>query len=331
VIQVRYENDSNISLAMDSPTGVVITNDPATIALESEKNGYVQRRAVDTYLKHIFERAWATTQPLFHLISIETRAGCNYSCRFCPVAHNVDPREPGEMSWDLLRKIARELADLNYDARIALFGNNEPLMDPRLPEITRLFRSRCPEADIRVLTNGTLTTGALVADLFEAGLSTLVINNYTDGQRLIQPVRKLLECSTRFLPFDIRISVRSRTAVLTTRAGLAPNKPTPSAGPHGFCALPFTDFYVNYRGRANLCCFDAHGKVEIGDVQKRPIQALWKSPELNVYRQSLLRSERSGLTLCENCDYDGFREPVFRRNQPIIRADIIAASDSIPT
>lgn len=122
-----------------------------------------------------------------------------------------------------------------------------------------LFRSVCPDCDIRILTNGTRASVGLVVKLFEAGLSTLVINNYTDGKRLLEPVRALINSADRLVPFDIRVSVRSRAAVLTTRAGLSPNKPHPVQQPHGFCALPFTDLYITYTGRVNLCCFDATG------------------------------------------------------------------------
>ena len=263
---------------------------------------------------------WSTgSGELFQLILIETRAGCNYMCAFCPVSRHVDPRPPGEMSIPLLRQLAGELADIGYAGRIALFGNNEPLLDPRLAEIVKLFRDACPDSDIRVLTNGTYASLDRVKILFEAGLSTLVINNYTDGSRFIVPVRSLIRAGDQLLPFDIRISIRNRDEVLTTRAGHAPNKLIPASAPHGFCALPFTDIYVSYTGKVNLCSFDAYGDVTIGDVKDEPILEIWRSELLGSYRSSLLRSVRGGLTLCENCDYDGFRAPRLLGDSPITR------------
>jgi MoaA/NifB/PqqE/SkfB family radical SAM enzyme len=322
VIRIRYERSQRNLVTLEPSRDVTIIDDESVIACESEKNQPTQREAVDLHLRPIFEHVWRNSVPPFHVVSIETRAGCNYSCNFCPVGRHFDPREPGEMSWFLLKKIASELAAMNYAARIGLFGNNEPLLDPRLPEIVSLLRTNCPNANLRILTNGTYVNASLVIRLFEAGLSTLVINNYTDGRRLIRPIRTLFEEAPRFKEYDIRVSVRSRTDVLTTRAGMAPNKPRPSVAAHGFCALPFTDLYVNYRGKVNLCCFDAHGLIEIGDVSEAPIWDIWRSPLMATYRSSLLQSVRRGLTLCENCDYDGFREPAFHPDIPMTRSDI---------
>jgi MoaA/NifB/PqqE/SkfB family radical SAM enzyme len=323
MIRIRFPRASPMPWGgASAPTGVDVTDDPRVIALEGEKNGAAQFAVVDQYIRPAFEKIWSTGKgELFQLILIETRAGCNYTCAFCPVSRHVDPRPAGEMSMPLLRRLADELADFDYPGRIALFGNNEPFLDPRLTEIVRMFREACPDSDIRVLTNGTYVSVGRVKSLFEVGLSTLVINNYTDGRRLIAPVKLLIRAGDQLLPFDIRISVRSRTEILTTRAGHAPNKLVPASMPHGFCALPFTDLYVSYTGMVNLCSFDAYGDVTIGDVKDKPILEIWKSDLLDFYRGSLLRSKRDGLTLCENCDYDGFRIPRLLDDSPFTRGD----------
>ena len=258
----------------------------------------------------------------FALVSIETRSGCNYDCSFCPVSRSVDPRAPGEMSYELLQKIAAELSDLRFSGMICLFGNNEPLLDERMPGLVRMFSSECPQSKVRILTNGTYVSVPLVTELFEAGLARLTINNYTDGQRLIAPVRSLVRAAGQLFPFDIRVSVRSRVEVLTTRAGTAPNKQVPAFTPTGFCGLPFTDIYVSYTGAVNLCSFDAYGQVPMGNVTDLPLMSIWQSEGFQHYRDNLLRSVRAGLTLCQNCDYDGFRNPDDRLKVPLIRQDL---------
>ncbi|HZB31615.1 MAG TPA: radical SAM/SPASM domain-containing protein [Streptosporangiaceae bacterium] len=301
---------------------VEITHDTAVIALESEKNRPEHVDGVNTVLRPIFEQMWHHASPLFRIVSVETRSSCNYTCSFCPVSRSVDPREAGEMSLELLQRIAGELADLRFAGRIALFGNNEPLLDRRLADIVRMFRSSCPKADLRILTNGVLATPDLVGELFEAGLSTLTVNNYTDGRRLIAPVWTLIAAADRLRPFDIRISVRSRTETLTTRAGLAPNKPHPTRTPQGFCALPFTDLHISYTGDVNLCCFDAYGSVSMGKVTDASIVDIWQAPGFAVHRRSLLRGSRAGLSLCQHCDFDGFREPATNVGRKVTRADL---------
>jgi MoaA/NifB/PqqE/SkfB family radical SAM enzyme len=301
---------------------VEITQDTAVIALESEKNRPVHIERVNTMLRPIFEGMWSRAPRLFYIVSIETRSGCNHTCSFCPVSRSTDPRKRGEMSFELLERIAGELAGLRFAGRIALFGNNEPLLDHRLVDIVRLFRNSCPEADLRILTNGLLATPGLVGELFGAGLSTLTVNNYTDGRRLIAPVRALIAAADRLRPFDIRVSVRSRTEILTTRAGQAPNKPRPDRKPQGFCALPFTDLHIAYTGDVNLCCFDAHGSVSMGKVTDASIVEIWQAPGFAAHRRNLLRGSRAGLPLCQHCDFDGFREPQPNIGRQLTRADL---------
>lgn len=325
MIRLRFAPDVTVPTSLPLRSGVVeLTTDSTVIAAESEKNGATRATSVDQVLRPLFAGRWREHAPLFSLVSVETRAGCNHECGFCPVSRSIDPRAPGKLEMNLVCKIADELADLDFAGRVSLFGNNEPLLDTRLVEIVALFRSRLPRVDIRILTNGTLATPQLVAELFGAGLSTLTVNNYTDGERLIRPVNDLMGAGEQFAPFDIRISVRDRGEVLTTRAGLAPNKPVPAEPPTGFCALPFTDLHIAYTGDVSQCCFDAHGRVSMGSVATSRMTDIWYSPKFTSLRESLLQSRREGLTLCETCDFDGFRDPDVGGSTPLIRQDLPA-------
>ena len=89
--------------------------------------------------------------------------------------------------------------------------------------------------------------------------------------------------------------------------------------PRGFCALPFTDILVSYTGKLNLCSFDAHGKVIIGDIRTQTLVESWNSAVLNRYRRDLLQGVRANLELCEKCDFDGFRDPYDQTNKVLTR------------
>lgn len=328
MIRIRLPNHTLIdALAPGKGQSAHVTDDDRIVALESEKNTFRTRAAVDQLLRPAVEAIWSLSRPLFSIVSVETRAGCNYDCGFCPVGKAIDPRPPGELSLSLLEKISEELAELGFAGRVSLFGNNEPLLDERMPEIVAMFRERLPDADLRILTNGTRAGLALVHELFDRGLSTLIINNYTDGTRLIAPVRRLIEAAEEFTSHDIRISVRKRDEILTTRAGLAPNKPAPEFTPRGFCALPFTDLHVTYTGDVGLCCFDAHGRVTIGNVADASLVEIWQSPLFEPYREGLMRSTRSGLTPCETCDFDGFRELEANSGPTVSRLDLLEVNN----
>lgn len=317
MIRVRYPRGSIIDRDRASLTGpyAVEVTDPGVIALEEEKNGPAQFAFVERGLRPWFERRWSAGPQPFTFVSVETQAGCNCTCSFCPVSRHADPRPAGRMTLEVLTKIAGELAEIDFAGGIALFGNNEPLLDDRIADIVRLFGASVPKAQLRMLTNGTLMTPDLVRRLFDAGLGLLTINNYTDGQRMIRPLRRLIEHGADLAPFDIRVSMRHRDEVLTTRGGLAPNKPVPAVSPRGFCALPFTEIHISYTGGVSLCGFDPHHRESMGDVTTDSLRDIWTGHALTSYRDRLIAGVRGGL--CGACDFDGFRDPRAARPRPL--------------
>lgn len=242
----------------------------------------------------------------FKVINIETKTRCNFTCNFCPVNLNVDPRPIGEMDWKIIYKIADELSDINYSKTINLFGNNEPLLDNRITKIIDIFRKACPNSKIKLLTNGILLNKKLCHDLFESGLSKIRINNY--GNKLISSCKEILSSAQEFRNNDIVISVRLRSEILTTRAGNAPNKHTAEIRSSGFCGLPFVDLTIDYLGRAVLCCFDAYSEHFIADISRVTLREAWMSSTLRGIRDTLSAEGRQALPVCSKCDFDGFRD-----------------------
>lgn len=285
---------------------IEVTDDPRVLALEAEKNLEHTRHHVNTVLVEQYREQWSAGVAPFRLVSIETRTGCNASCAFCGVNRSADPRPVRELGWPTIRRVSEQLGAAGYAGRIALFGNNEPLLDPRIVAIVAHFREAVPGADLRLLTNGTLLSVDLAQQLFAAGLTTLTVNNYTDGTRLIGPVRSLLRSAATFADVDLRISVRKRDEVLTTRAGTAPNA-VGADDVAGFCALPFSDLHVDARGAVNVCCFDAHGTTRLGDAGRESLATIWGSARFRRYRRVLLAQERHLIKPCSACDFDGYR------------------------
>jgi radical SAM protein with 4Fe4S-binding SPASM domain len=271
---------------------------------------------------------WKEEAQLFRVISIETRSRCNLGCTFCPVNKTDDPREPGLLPMETIERLASSLKALKYRHTILLFGNNEPLLDKRITDIIGIFRSSCPASTIRILTNGTTLTTESALSLFKAGLSTLVINNYTDGQSLIKPVQRLLHQAYKFRQLDVRISVRKRDEVLTNRAGAAPNKAGLESPLAQFCALPFVDLHIAYTGQVVLCCFDATGKTDFGNVNDSSLKDLWESQQFRAVRSELMMKNRAAHPMCAGCDFDGFRDPYQDTSKPLLRDRAFKAESS---
>lgn len=322
MISVRFAPGYDIPEYIFDNDGIIVLDNSESLALESEKNQDVHASSVDKVLRPLILDIWKKGPPIFGIVSVETRSGCNYECSFCPVSRSVDPRPVGELRWRDLEKIAGDLQAVDFSGTLALFGNNEPLLDRRIPEIVKLFRGRCPNADIRILSNGTVLKVPLVHALFEAGLSMLTVNNYSDGQRINAPVRLLFRAASELADYNIRVSVRKKDEVLTSRGGTAPNKPLPTAR-RGFCALPFTDLYITYTGDVALCCFDAYGQVVMGNIRDSSLTDIWNAARFDEYRQQLAQLNRSALKVCNRCDFDGFRDPLPGRGRPLVREDIV--------
>jgi hypothetical protein len=310
VISIRFDPAIGRHPDIKETASVTLSRATDCITCESEKNRPQDRTNVDRYLRPLIAETWARLPPLFRVIGIETRAGCNATCGFCPVNKHADRRQSGELETPLVKKLAAELGELQFCGTIQLFGNNEPLQDPRMVEFVRLFRSACAAAQIRLLTNGTLLTVKIAEALFKAGLSVLTINNYTDGRRLIRSVQHLIADAERFCDFDVRISVRKINEVLTSRGNRAPNKIIPRLEHGGgFCALPFVDMQIDYRGQVIGCCFDSYSELVLGDVHKSNLSTLWFADSYSNLRTSLLARNRSSVIPCSGCDFDGFGDP----------------------
>lgn len=309
---------------MPKSTSVVIESSNSWVTAESEKNRVPDREAVTRFLYPQIKREWETNAPLFRAIGIETKAGCNATCSFCPVNLQADPRPIQELPLNTIKNISEQLCELSYSGTIQLFGNNEPLLDSRIIALVSKFRADCPNSEIRLLTNGLRLTVEFANALFVAGLTVLTINNYTDGSRLISPVVQLIEHADAFINHDVRISVRKIHEVLTSRAGRAPNKRTPvpeAAG--GFCALPFVDMQIDYKGMVIGCCFDAYSEFVLGDVSLQSLSEIWFGDNFQQLRKKLAAGNRSAIATCSNCDFDGFADPMQLRAARLTRDKLV--------
>lgn len=247
-------------------------------------------------------------------IEIETINRCNNNCSFCPINATVDPRYYRVMEGDIIEKIASNLEELEYSGLLALFSNNDPLLDPRIVDLCKLFRQKAKKAHIYIFTNGIKITRDLYLGLFDAGLDELIINNYSDKFEIIKPIENLLNEINLIVDPKIekykaktRITMRRKTEILTNRAGYAPNKKkdfceTFKSFKNSLCALPFIQFVIRASGQVSMCCQDALGKVTLGNVNNESIHEIWNGKNYQDVRIKLRKYGRKSLYLCKQCD-----------------------------
>lgn len=277
------------------------------------------------YMKHYFYQAFVS---IFYNdcvdfpfdIEIETINRCNNGCSFCPVNVHVDPRPEAVMSEDLIGRISEELGKERFSGRIALYCNNEPLIDKRLPKFVLDIKRCAPDSYIYISTNGILIKTNFIKDLFKAGLDELIVNNYEDDLKLIKPVERFtkeIEGDDEFsaILWKIRIVMRKKTEVLSNRSGNAPNIEMADFSSYyqkTSCLLPFSQFVIQPGGLVSLCCSDALGEHTLGDLNKQTIREIWHSKQYQQVRNILRTKGRKGISLCARCDFN----PLFRHWLP---------------
>jgi len=209
--------------------------------------------------------------PLFHEIEIETINRCNGVCGFCPVNINRDIRKEQFMDEHLFFKIIDELEQLCFAGRIALFSNNEPLLDDRLIPFSKYTREHLPDAQVHLFTNGTLLTIDRFLELIPY-LDELIIDNYNQQLQMIPPVKKIKEyiegVQDPILRKKVKILLRKPNEILSSRGGDAPNRKHIMDVTDETCALPFCQMIVRPSGKVSLCCNDPYGKNTLGDLNK---------------------------------------------------------------
>jgi MoaA/NifB/PqqE/SkfB family radical SAM enzyme len=66
------------------------------------------------------------------------------------------------------------------------------------------------------------------------------------------------------------------------------------------CWSAFTEGHVRADGQVSLCCFDADGRFQVGDLHKDSWMDIWHNEQFTTIREAHLKEDLSG-TVCEEC------------------------------
>lgn len=273
-------------------------------------NNYLKLKAQQIFTK-ISMYKWMREPQFCKVVEIETINKCNGTCSFCPVNRRDDPRNLEKMSDDLLQRILLDLHAHDYSGFLGLQSNNEPLLDKNIVKRIALAKERCPRAHVYMYTNGVLLTFELLTALFDAGLDSMVIDNYNENNRLHPHIeliaQKLEEEKYTSLKNKIKISIMSPHMVRSNRGGQAPNKQGREFDDYlrykkMGCILPFEQLVIRPTGKISLCCQDALGRYTLGDAQKMTLDEIWYGEPFTEVRYALLKKGRQLLNLCNRCD-----------------------------
>jgi radical SAM protein with 4Fe4S-binding SPASM domain len=264
--------------------------------------------------------------PLPHprIIHIETRARCNSSCSFCLANYNDDPREDLLMDNNLVDKILSNLNEIDYSNRISFFNNNEPFLDKRIVEFIKKARNHVPKSYLELKSNGKGLKMKMILEIFNAGLDTLYINDYTDTKRHSKNVEKIMKELNSIRRFKghmvaqsgyynqrIIINKRRLTEELGTRAGTSPNQKFLLSSLDQPCFRPFEMMTISPEGIVGVCSEDFFYSTNMGNVNSEKILKIWNSDKYTKFRNELINGNRNVHDACSKCDYRGFTYEMF--------------------
>mgnify|MGYP004545994835 FL=1 len=256
----------------------------------------------EQYIQY-FLNAEETPQPL--VVNLETINRCNSTCSFCTANKNAEKRPYKRMDEDLFYSIIDQLHDWGYKGHLTLYGNNEPFLDTRIVEFHKYCREQLPDSYIFLSSNGLLLTIDKVKEIIPY-VNQLIINNYCRDMKLHDNVQEIYDYAKshpdEFKDVELLIQMRYMDAVLTNRAGSAPNKQNTQKIIKETCLMPYTDMFIFPDGRMGICCCDNFEATTLADLTKTPLMEAWSSEEYKKLRQAI-KTSRSDYQFCKYCDF----------------------------
>lgn len=259
---------------------------------ESQDREFVRLKTEEIYGKN----------ELFSHVEVETINRCNGVCEFCPVNRKVDKRVFAVMTDELFNKIIDELSEIKYEGRIALFSNNEPLLDEKIIERNGYARRKLPRAFLHMWTNGTLLTVDKYIYLMES-LDQMIIDNYNQDLKLITPVKNIVQFCKNHEKYRNKTTIlmRKPMEILNSRGGFAPNRKLDIDYGDDKCILPFKQLIIRPDGKVSLCCNDPTGAYTLGDVSNQTLREIWFGDKFKKAREALYKGRRY-FGKCRKCD-----------------------------
>ncbi|MFA4903591.1 MAG: radical SAM/SPASM domain-containing protein [Desulfobaccales bacterium] len=227
------------------------------------------------------------------VIGIENSTACNRKCPYCPNFNYS--RGNHLMSIELWNKIIDDLAQMNYTGSISPGLFNEPLIDERLPQLIKYARQKLPKSEILIYSNGDLVNEKTYKELKKAGVTRFRISQHDDKWK-----NTFMDSDAKLCP-DIEI-VRyhnyANPAILNNRGGLV-DTIKPIYQPH--CYMIVSTMWIDYTGKAILCCNDYLSSTNLGNVREKSINEIWTNSNYRKVRLDVL-SGIYNVPICRKCN-----------------------------
>lgn len=265
---------------------------------------------------------------------------CNLKCVMCPNGLDVGDHTRGFMTWDVFRKVIREIAQHGCNAQLFLGG--ESLLNK---EAIRMIRyAKNAGCTVSLSTNATVLDSVTSRQLIESGLDNLnfSFDGFTPDEyeriRVNASYDKVIANIKGFLtekkamnadaPFttvySLMVSENSgegRDQFIESFDGLPVDNfliDTPSdwggrldedsdvelkgiGGRQMPCHRVWQNVAVRWDGSVVPCCADFFGDIILGRVQDESLATILNSPTYQNFRQKMVEGDLTDFPLCAGC------------------------------
>lgn len=261
-----------------------------------------RRKSQKEFIQYFLEKD-EVPQPL--IVNLETINRCNSTCEFCTANKHAEKRPYKRMEDSLFYNIIDQLHDWNYKGHLTMYGNNEPWLDTRIVDFHKYAREKLPDSYIFMSTNGLLLDVEKVKSIVPY-VNQLIINNYCLDMKLHDNLKEIWDYvkahPEEFKDVDILVQMRYIKAVLTNRAGSAPNKQATEKIIRETCLMPYTDMWITPDGRLGICCCDNFEVTELANLNDTPLPEAWNTAKYQELR-NLVKDGRQNYPFCKHCDF----------------------------
>lgn len=252
--------------------------------------------------------------PLFSWVDLSLTELCNRSaghpraCSFCPrYDSQFYPNQNLHMPLDLVRKMAIELAYLQYRGTVVLCGYGEPLLHPKLVNIVSILRE-IANCRIEIVTNGDFLNPRKIQDLTYAGIDYYVVSMYDGPHQVDALTRNFQEAGVGPEFYLLRDRWHSEADAfglkLTNRGGtisVGNQDPVDIKRPCHYLAY---QLQVDWNGDVLLCPQDWHKRLRFGNIALESMFDVWTSKRMTAKRKQLIAGHRDAHP-CHECNTDG--------------------------
>lgn len=236
---------------------------------------------------------------MFTQISIETITACNRRCSYCPnsIFDRSSVKYKKLMDDKLFYKIIDELAELNFKGKLIPHGYGEPLMDHRLSQLIIYSKTKLPEIEIVLHSNGDFLNVDKYKELVQAGVNHFSITQH--GPKRSYGLDEVINYRKHndFDNVGFSLAKFGKYTTLLNRGGLVDRQPFFK---RRICFDPTGGVTVNYLGNVILCCNDYLGTIVFGTLKSQRLIDIWESKTYSRIRKECRRGIFN-YEICRKC------------------------------